>query len=481
MDGPYIELMGYDGFTIPFNAVAKDLSVGQHHIKIAISDTGLNLPISVPELEELNFDSGIFITAGTLGSEEPQVYGTENLYDHGGLWQGDESRERAQGQTIIDSNFISNSLNNGIVFDSGDADNLPHPGPTANLLVENQDGLVPAASITNNLIANSGAGGILFSGFEEGFSGTNGATAVPFGRIVNNTIYGGTQRSDSYGIKVEQYAGPTLLNNIVSSVGTGIDVDTSSRGTTVYDNTVYHNVVTTISGGGLKTLDDVLAASDPLFVDPEHGNFYLDRGSVAIDSATNVVQDRLEMSFGPGPAGISRSPILAPDRRSVRPVAKRRSERRASSGFGPERLQGPRCDRPDRLRGSDGRIDQSARQRRERPQLRAWATSIRRQRAVGELLDPTGRRRRRNQRLQRRFRSGRVVPGRPVLLEDGLDYFFQYNTNTNVIQLIPIAGIWADGHEYTIRLDNDGFDGIRDLGEQSDRSRTVSTAKRGSR
>ena len=48
---------------------------------------------------------------------------------------------------------------------------------------------------------------------------SNGPTApVPFGRIVNNTIYG-SGGSDT-GILVENNAGYTFLNNILANLGT---------------------------------------------------------------------------------------------------------------------------------------------------------------------------------------------------------------------------------------------------------------------
>ncbi len=464
LEGPYFELFGYDGFTIPFNAVVEDLAAGEHHIKIVISDTMMNLPLPIPELEEYEFDSAIFLTAGSLGALRPTVYGTENYYDHGGLWQGDENRERPQGQTIIDSNHITNSLQNGIVFDMSFPDAYAHPGPAAWLQVVNQGSLVPAATIRNNLVVSSGDGGILFGGFPfppyDGQIFTQGANAVPFGRIVNNTIYGGTLRSDSYGIRVEDYAGPTILNNIISSVGTGIEIDASSRATTVYDNTIYHNVVTPIAGGVLKNLDDVLGANDALFVDAERGNFYLDRGSVAIDSAVNVVQDRLEMSSVRDPLGIARSPILAPDYDLYGQLRTDDPSVAPPPGLGQnvfkDRGAIDRTDFAGPTAGLTNPLDNGAADRNRglgdvyviskqlvnfSIQLADAGVGVNNFSVVSSAVQL--------------YRDG-------VLLEDGLDYFFQYNTNTKVIRLVPVAGIWADGHKYTIHLDN-GADGIRDL------------------
>ena len=79
---------------------------------------------------------------------------------------------------------------------------------------------MPGVTIENNLVAASQSGGILFSG--DANSGEVPLAPVPFGRILNNTIYGGALGTDNptatgFGIKVEENASPTILNNIIST------------------------------------------------------------------------------------------------------------------------------------------------------------------------------------------------------------------------------------------------------------------------
>ena len=102
--------------------------------------------------------------------------------------EGDTNLERAQGQVIVSSNEILYSAEYGINFDAGQRDSWSHPGAAAPLREVNTERLVPCVTIENNLIVGSGTAGILFSGDPN----TSGAdAAVPYGRIINNTIYGG--------------------------------------------------------------------------------------------------------------------------------------------------------------------------------------------------------------------------------------------------------------------------------------------------
>ncbi len=136
---------------------------------------------------------------------------------------GDKNIHRDQGQLIIHGNSITNAFNYGILVDAPPRDpgtNLPHPGAVRNLQDFNSLRLAPGVTITNNLIANNFAGGIFFSGD----TGADPLAAVPFGRIINNTIFGGLLAS-GIGIQVTDNAAPTLLNNVVANMLTGISVD----------------------------------------------------------------------------------------------------------------------------------------------------------------------------------------------------------------------------------------------------------------
>src|SRR5690606_38951395 len=79
---------------------------------------------------------------------------------------GDENRIRDQGQLIISSNRIFDSAEWGIVVDStrDPVTGQTSPGAVRNLEELNDERLVPGVVITNNIVARSGVGGLLFSG-----------------------------------------------------------------------------------------------------------------------------------------------------------------------------------------------------------------------------------------------------------------------------------------------------------------------------
>ena len=129
---------------------------------------------------------------GEIGS---RVFGTTADFNNEHGYNGDSNRFRDQGQVLIQSNRILASLDAGILVHAGDrvrndlipqGGSLPHPGAPKNFSELNTDRLAPGVTIVNNIVAVSGQTGIEFRG--DSITTTPGA--VPFGRIVNNTIYG---------------------------------------------------------------------------------------------------------------------------------------------------------------------------------------------------------------------------------------------------------------------------------------------------
>jgi hypothetical protein len=235
---------------------------------------------------------------------------------NGGL--GDANQPRQQGQFIIEGNSISNASTYGIRIDAAAREagtNNAIPGTPRNLPTLNTARLVPGVVVTNNVIAGSGTGGILFSGDPN--SGSVPTAAVPYGRIVNNTIYGG-ETTAGVGIAVTDNAAPTVLNNLFANLATGISVDGSSlSGASGDDRTVvglsaYYQVTTPLSAGVIET-NAVTLANNP-FVNAARGNFYLTAGSPAIDSALNTLGDRATFTAVAKVIGIPDSPVIAPDR-----------------------------------------------------------------------------------------------------------------------------------------------------------------------
>lgn len=106
---------------------------------------------------------------------------------------GDRNTTREQGQVIVENSKISNSAGFGITLqaDARDAvSNAPNPGSVRNTLTLNNQRLVPGAVVMNNELYGNSGGGINIVGDTN--SNTTPNASVPFARIVNNTILGGT-------------------------------------------------------------------------------------------------------------------------------------------------------------------------------------------------------------------------------------------------------------------------------------------------
>ena len=230
---------------------------------------------------------------------------------------GDKNNEfeNQQGQFIVQNTIVTDSLEYGIRIDAGrvgDGSQSPDFGVAQNRAVTNTAGLVPGAVVTNTIVANAGVAGIYFGGTA---STTTDANSVrPFGRLVNNTIYGG---GSGIGIEVANNAAPTILNNVFSELDTGVKVDSTSRfdnangiGTEIGTSAFY--LVGTEVDGTSQSLGLTLT-EDP-FVNKERNNFYPAANSRIIDSSRNVLEDRPAMVVVRDAIGISESPILAPEK-----------------------------------------------------------------------------------------------------------------------------------------------------------------------
>ena len=206
--------------------------------------------------------------------------------------KGDVNRVRDQGQILISSNFITNSSGSGIVATSAPRgqrlvnntfapsgaiytpgladlgpDALPAPGSARLLRNQNTDALIPAAVISNNVVANSGNAGIVFAGDVN----VNGQIASPslFGRIVNNTVVG---QGSGDGIRISGAASPTILNNIITGFATGVNTTANQFGEVIVGSNAYQGNDTD-STTGLSTSSIVIPVGTPLFQDPTRNIF----------------------------------------------------------------------------------------------------------------------------------------------------------------------------------------------------------------
>ena len=394
---------------------------------------------------------------------------------------GDTNNVRAQGVVIIANNNIRNASTYGIEVEPAKRDATNAQQQTASNLVQLNNsvnqvtgsgftfglGLAPGVVIENNIIDKAGVAGILYKGDSDvDASGNFLPTAiVPFGRIVNNTIYGGN--NGSAGIVVTNNASPTLLNNILANLQIGIAVDSTSS-TTVLGANLYKGNSANVSGTLLGTFDHVDAPTDPLFVNAANHNFnLLERNSAgvvnfAIDSAEQVLADRTAMIKVDSAVGISQSPIIAP----------------STDETGKLRIADHNVP-PNNGTGSNVFIDRGALDRSDFTGPTAALTNPVDNSSLDQ--DPTlnsvlyGGTALANFQIQLSDGTGSGVDpstvsaasfaltrdGVPLLL--GTDYTFSYDATNNVARFVPTTGIWASNHTYVITVDNSAATGIKDL------------------
>lgn len=248
---------------------------------------------------EGNTSSTIHLTGNATLTPDPVLAGIFQIQAYN--FTGDSNRLREQGQIVIQSSFVTDSAGFGILVDEGaSTDGLSHPGAVRTTQEVNTQSLAPGVVISNNVVANNASGGIRYSGDPS----VNGIASV--GRIVNNTIVG---TGSGTGVLVDQGASPTLLNNIVSSFGVGIN---ANGGNVVIGSTLYHDNGNN-SNAGLGTFPIVLVAGDPLFVNAAEGNYYPAPGSQAIDSSLESLADNPELVRIKTPLGAGLSPLVAPE------------------------------------------------------------------------------------------------------------------------------------------------------------------------
>ncbi len=385
---------------------------------------------------------------------------------------GDSNVAREQGQLILESNRILFSEEFGIRVDAGvrdGADNIPHPGPIRNLPDINVSRLVPGVTITNNIVARSGQGGILFSGDPNTANSQLGA--VPFGRIVNNTLYGNeivdvlNPFRFTTGIAVTENASPTLLNNIVAEFGTGIQIDGSSSTTVVGGMLYYNNDTSAVTPGvGLGDFPIRLSSFQSLFSDPTRNNFYLVNRSAAIDSSIDSLADRIDIVNIRDSLGIPVSPILAPDLDNASqlrvddpnvqtPVGQGENVFKDRGALDRSDFTGPRAILISPLDNDPAGADTDP------TEGTVIVPSAILRNYVIDLIDNSG-------------NGGVGVDDDSVtaavvevsrdgqVLTQGAEYSFEYARTNNQIRLSPITGTWPLNSTFQVKLDNSA---IRDL------------------
>ncbi|MCI0360028.1 MAG: GEVED domain-containing protein [Planctomycetaceae bacterium] len=423
--------------------------------------------VSVPNPGGLNF-----LTFGFNFSTLTERVGDRNLF-------------RDQGQIILQGNEIKDSSQWGILIDAEPRravdGNSAHNGPNRNLRELSADRFVPGVVVVNNVIHNNGLGGLRISGDNAVLAPD---APVPFARAVNNTFFGkggsltGGNETD-IGIRVDETAAPTLLNNIVANFNVGVSVDASSQTGPLGDRTVLGGMLfqgndtnaNVPIGSGFPI---VLSNNQPLFVNAAAGNFYPKALSPAIDSSVDSLLDRPSLVTVRNPLGIPPSPIISPNRDNVGQL--RVDDPGVSTpqgqGLNPFKDRGA-IDRVDFTGPTGGLInppdnDSDGLDLDPAPNVVVRTNTIIRDFRIRlfDRADPSGPPE--GSDVDDLSISGAkvkletVVGATTTLLLEGRDYSFSYDATNNLIVLTPLGGLWPLSTTYRITLDNSPATGITD-------------------
>ncbi|MCA9048851.1 MAG: hypothetical protein KDA89_09000, partial [Planctomycetaceae bacterium] len=265
--------------------------------------------------------------------------------------RGDRNLEREQGHLQIEGNIIRDSSQDGIHIEAGPragSTGFATPGSPINFETLNAQRQAPGVAVVNNVVARFGSDGISFAG-DSVSAGSSPAAAVPFGKIVNNTIYAGpnANTNGTTGIRVENNAAPTLLNNLIVNAATGISVTDSSvlgAAKTVVTRTYFRGNGTNATGvtPSLTIPDN---AANLLFVNEANDNFYLAGdtnntdgvfdGALPIDRSLGKVDDRTSFVAVKSDLGIPVSNVISP-KRDLYGQTRRDDPNQPPSGVGEE-------------------------------------------------------------------------------------------------------------------------------------------------
>ena len=249
----------------------------------------------------------------------------------GGQIIGDRNIVREQGHFHIQGNIIRDILEDAIHIEAGTrggvpnplhiATNFPNPGSPIQFETLNTAGFVPGVTVSNNLITRFGSDGISLGG--DPITTDVPQAALPLGKFVNNTIYGGISpnpNGNKAGIRVENNASPTLLNNLIVNTAIGVDVDGTSSGTVLARTYFRGNSVNT--AGVTSTLEIADNPANQLFVNVLTNNFYLAGdsdptdgifdGALPIDRSLSKIDDRTDFVAVKSDLGIAASNVLSP-------------------------------------------------------------------------------------------------------------------------------------------------------------------------
>ena len=295
------------------------------------------------------------------------------------------------------------------------------------------------------------------------------------------------------GILVSEQSTPTLLNNVLANLRSGIEQATFSpgspgpadnppglngvivEGASLYQHNAEGNSNIPRSGEDFQIL---LTGTEPLFVNAQNGDFYPAPGSKVIDSAVDSVEERAAFRSIKTAAGVSLSPILSPERDQSGQLRKDDPSVFTPSGAGANVFKdrgsldradfnGPSASLVNPLDNDVAQNDQDSAV--TVVQLTNGVYSHFSIQLVDgfEASDPFP-----GVGLDDNTVDGRFVtvdeddsiltlkgPAITVFedgrfLREGIDYTFRYDTTSNTIRISPLAGIWPNDKVYVIKVNN---------------------------
>lgn len=367
---------------------------------------------------------------------------------------GDANRLRDQGQVVIQSTYVRDSLNFGIVVDAG-ARNLPstspraYPGSPRNLVTLNFENYAPGVVLMNNVLERGGQGGIQVSGDNVNPSIN---TPASIARVINNTIVGANLGT---GIAVNEGATPTILNNIFSNLAVGISVDNVSRGVELGANIYQLNGSNTSPNISIAASDIPLTSSEPLFLDPTNGRYYLRDRSKAIDSSLASLLERPALKQVKNSVQLPESPMIAPTRDIGGLLRVDDPDNNPSDGAGQTvtidrgavdraDFAGPKAVLINPLDNDSKDVDVD----RNSTYVRLLDGNLSYFSVLLDESQGTG------------PNPASINANSLILTENGrvlkpdIDYIFAYSSNSREIRITPLAGFWRRDSVYEITLNN---------------------------
>ena len=181
-------------FPVPFNAAVNESgNVIASRVRDIINSASIQSLLTIAAISSdgslTGQNTNEISIVGTITVTLPSSIGVAQSL----VLDGDRNTVREQGQIVIENSRISNSSGFGITLqaDARDAvSNAPNPGSVRNTITLNNQRLVPGAVVVNNELVGNLAGGINIEG--DTATGNVPAASVPFARILNNSILGGS-------------------------------------------------------------------------------------------------------------------------------------------------------------------------------------------------------------------------------------------------------------------------------------------------